>query len=1508
MSLTRRRFVQFAVTSGAQAQTLVRSAVSGIAAFVAAACVSLRDTFSRTKRWVIPSTVGDFVIHTSYDPQKVTEFPLLIWADRIQFPAVAATMLGPGDTIDEIDSDQVMMRGVWVVIQAKKGTQLFRERDIVRSDVLRAQPSGDFTLEFTLQPLLPPFGEIVPMTVDVANAPRAPKRRDRASDRDQLIKFDFCVRPEVCQSGVHSTLPTVVARWPKQLDLLIYPAGAAVLSAHRLHHVGDYAVEHEHLGDCGGPARNLRWVAVQYDLPGEVAVDVRAHANGDKTVVLIKPGTIRALVRPGFVDLLIPAGSLLERRHDVSILAQATLDQSHFHSANLQAFAWVSDMPSETTTLPAELSSTFCFKASGPEPWPLAPDAIDVMRTGGRIEFVVPSNEVTQSRIAVTLRKRQISRSIEQTLKETTLVFRSANGQLQPRVTLALTTEKTTHLRHSVFDQEGRFDGAELAASNSGFILVADLFARMLAVKELDLRFRERSGRYELGESSTMLFTPNETAWAGRQSQPASKGDWVHLRVPEVKPLPDDHRATNTFTPDSKTRIRWSVDGDRFQIIEPVPVEVMSEIVSIAPEAFRAVKKASFAPKEKGEVEFPPFALREHRDLIGTPNSRWLEDSTHPNHAFRADTMWEPRTKGVAATAPDSPAEFFTAIADAEGGAGVLPVYAGFALSGELAPLGAREWGPDATCHKDVFAPYRAVAAQSIRLVDDAEDVVDLAKPPLRDCMKLAFREVPNNDRRKTLNAVANDSKTEIALSPVGGTIGYDWNDLVRRIGLQELVLHGYLGRYQKNYAIFADLLLPYGILINYLTLTSRQDSGRLRYCTKWWFTEESKYYGDKKNIVIDNLRPINAVNFDMGGPLRFKADIHYRNGNELWTDRDRTLQGVGLIVARTGALPQLLRETVPLTKPQALTLFKDTPLRLAEVEWRAVPNGKAADPCEPPSGVCADAPQIIVTARGELEDVGGMTFDTRAVDTIYDNTMDANQGTWCKALADQLPDYKSRALTLGDGVVRVDHPLKRDDTFELNARAEHKLVKKIKMRDVGLMQLVLGGDDDFLENEGTLTVSERLILHDKQVNKDAVSTRDQSTDAEVQAEVDFPDFTKGVQDVCEGSIAFRIKIKPRSFHASFNKSIQKDADYNAKLVADIGVPGLLVLKNCELTSRPGTAVDFKPGDFSFCGELLKKIIEPLLDKLKDLLGFGGGGGGGKKKSPFDFDLTTDPFGFLVKLRLPLPRIPFGTGSLENVVFDFRLLLAIDISRSGINTGAMLTFIFGDYPEKDLGKWLDLDLPDFGMAIFKKLRPPTLTITPFTVRFSTIISVRVKPPKSKGLSLPDPFKKVCFQAAACINGEGGLALAFDIGVAHGTISITLGIVWCPHAEYLIDQGGTNENFSFDEIALVARLELNASVLGVVNIFVRVQAMAQLKLSCKESILTHLEVSGTATIEILFASIDVSFTVNCDPLLGINPDACKHDKKASDQQCALPPPNDLARVAMAEFFSHAEVAA
>lgn len=1531
MSVSRRRFVQFLSAAGMQAQSLARTVLGPVALASLSACRTLLNTFARPKRWVIPSIAGDFIIYTYDDPRKVDQFPLAIWARRLQFPAVAATLLGsaqqdcpasqdPG----EIDSDQAEAAGVWVLIEAARGTRLFREQDIIRSDVLRMSASGDFTLSFSPHQLFPALEEVVPLTLE----PVGPGRHCIATnDRAKLLSFDFCVRPDRCQGTVHSTLPTVVARWPERIDLLARPRGAAAGQVVRLHREPALACATGDLSRCGGPPRKLRWVEARYRLPQDLNLDVRKHSDANETFVHIAAQVMTVRFRPGFVDLRIPEGSRLVTLG--SRAAEARLSDAHLHCARRYAFAWISQLPAETTTLPAELSSAFCLGGSGGEQWPLAPDPLRFPSSGSRLAFKVAARDVALCRVSAWRTGQGTSRSIEQAFKSITLAFDSGKPGFAPRLTLSPKQpsppdhKPPQFVEHAVFDGDGRIT-AGASAATSDLILVGDLFARVRETSVLDLRFKEGSDDCASCPSS-LTFTTAEMAWAGHQGSASSAADWVHLRPTLAKPDATDYRAGPINLETGKSmQVAWQLDRNHFQVVGSAAFEdSVAEMVALAPEAFRATlptpKALPRSEKADAAIALPPFALREHRDFTFHRDNFLVPSKP----AFHSLTMWEPRTAGTPDPKSDSPAELFAAFAGQEGGASVRPVYAGFAFDGALVPLRDRTWSPDATCHGKILAPYRAIAATRMRNVVGAIDVSE-PNSPLQDCYIDAFipNNSPNRNRTPSLQRVATDPDTELAISPIGGSIGFNWIFDQPAIGLRELVLRGFLGRYQKNYAIFADLLLPYGIRIIILNLTTRKDSGKLDFCNKWWFAESSKTYGDNHSIVLDNLRPINAVNFNENDPLLFKADIHFRSGADEWVDFDRTLQGMGLITVRAlgGKANAYLTQTVALARPQALTLFKNTPMRLTQAVWVADPKTQNAQAqgCTSGPNPCTDGPVITVTAHGELEDVAGMSYDTRAIEAVYSSAINPDTGVFCieEGKGDKFPNYISRSLTLGDGVVRVDRPLRGDekDSFELNARGEHTLTKKVRLGDVGLMQLVLGGEAAFLDNEGTLTIHEKLTVHDKQQN--GGSSRESKSDAEVDATLDFPEFTKGVSDVCSGSLSFRLKVAPRSFHASFKKTLDQPPDFDAILKADIGVPGLLALKNCELHSRSGQSVSFKPGDLAICGDLLKRVFELLLDKLKDLLGFSGGGGGGKKQSPFDFQLLTNPFGFLVKLRLALPRIPMGAGSLEHLTFDLRLALAIDISRTGIRAGSLMAFILGDYNFPGFGdlKWLDLSIDNVARGIFKQLRPPTLTITPFTVRFSVVIAVRVNPPRTGDLTLPNPFKAVCFQAAACISGEGGLALAFDIGVANGSVSITLGIVWCPTAIYLFDTSpqkpghGGDEYFSFDEIALVARLELNASVLGIVNIFVRVEAMAQLKLTCDKSILTHLEVSGTASIEIGFFSVDVAFTVDLDPLLGIDPTACLHDKGGPTNVCALREPQELAGLAAADFFRIAEVAA
>ncbi len=1493
MDFTRRRFVQLFSAATGQSKTIARWSLQAIAAGLIAACRSIRRVLTPPSRWVIPTTLGDFEIDTNTDLRKVRSFPFILWADRLQFPSIAATMVELESVMPDHDSEQALIYGVWLVFDAEPGTELFREHDIVRTGVRRSSgASGDFTMRFDPKPLFPRLGDAVPLSLVFPGADRK-----RVPERDKLLRFDFCVRPDRCASnGDSSTLPVVTATWPR-FDVIVRTLRGDVRLETGDHRKVDAALESCELHDPPH-VPSLRWVAADVPFP-KVELHVWTHPDASATTLEYPGGVSEVRIRPGFIDLAFPAGALLHHNG-----AKSTLDKAHVHVANLYAQAWQSEMEVDPTPLPLEEASRFCLDPQNtPDPWVFAPDPLHVARLGSAIGIGARMQDVKASRASTRFRGGEITHDLEQQFANVTLTFRSSSP-LAPSIEVAASDNL---IDVAISNGHGRAEATKLSVKSSSFILIDDLFAQPEDAKEAELRldFAVAGSRYELERASSATFRAKKFAWAGRYERDESvlgNGSWVHLQ--KGGKADGDQRATS-FTLASPARLRWNVGSGGFRVLDSAAAPSVNELVALAEPAFRAAVPDAFPRRDPKEpVYLPSFSLREHRHL---PNT-----FVTGNAAFVAADMWEPRSEAHFTGASDSPSDLFKAIAAPDANSDLNAFYAGFRLKGQLGPLHDVAWAPDDEhCRFEGLAPYRGIRGQELKPVPNAVDVVEPGSI-YEPCVPAGFGQ------HATIQDRFRGETTELALSPIGGTIRFDWSNVDEKpsLGLNELVLRGFLGRYQKNYAIFVDLLLPYGLKINVLTLTARQDSGELRFCTKWWFAEELKEYGDKKNVTLRNLRPLNAVNFDERAPMLFQADVHYRSGDDVWVDFDRTFQGVPMQrAANDPTAKPLLDQTMVLQKPQPLSLFSDTPMRLARVHWHAEgANNQPLPDCDDPVSPdpCGNAVFIAVTASGELERVEGMHFDNRDVSVTSAGDMKAETAQWCLEKGrDRDPEYGTTAVTLGDGVVRLQRPFFHD-RFSITAKQEHKFEKKIKARDLGLLQLIPGGDGEFLENEGTLTIVERLDV--QHVSIDQGASKQDTTRAEVEATVSFPEFTKGVTDICGQSLNFRIAVTPKSFHARFKQPLFGDIDYEAKLLADVGVPGLLRLKDCTVLSRPGKAVEFTPGNLDICGELLRMVLEFLMEKLKGMLGLDKPGSGGGGKSPFSFEFLDGLKGFLVKLRLPMPNIPLGAGTLKRFTFDLRLGVSIDISAEGFNAGSMMTFILGDYRLPGFGgiPWLKLDLPTVARRIFSRMDPPTLIITPFTVRFSVVGAMRINPPKNLSV---DGLQAVCFNTVMCISGEGGLAAAFDVGIASGEVSVTLGIVWCPYATFKVGlvngHVNTDKYFSFDEIAVVARIDAHACVVGVINISIRVEVMTVLKLACSEGILGHMEISGSASIEVGFVTIDYHFTVNLDPILGINPDACKEQKPAGIRDCARlddPELQRLVRATVDDFFSPAEVAA
>lgn len=1471
MRLSRRRFVQLFGAGSSQLERALQWSWQLVAGGFVVACRSIGGLFVKSRRWVFPSTVGDFVIETRSDLRKVTEFSTLLFAERIEFPSVAATMLEPAKAAPDNDTDQVVLHDVWLDIIADPGTQLFREDDIVRSGTPRSKATGDFTIAFDPLKLFQAFGDEVPLAPYFDRNSRALWTAER--EREKLLRFRFCVKPETCQaSDVRSMLPVVTATWPR-FDMLLRAETSEGSGAIRLRPTGNLIPVTADLNDCAlekaTPMHALRWLEGTFEIPQkyqsvELTLPMR-QMNGRIDSVVLRPGAaLKIRIRPAFLDLLLDNADL---RSTAGGGMSVALKRSHFHVGKHFGYAWLNDMPVEPTPLAPEIAWQYCLHAEGASDWPLAPRRISIPRLASAIDIRVQSQDVLAARVSTRIRGGKPTRWVEQQFESFTIAFTAKGSALDP--VIAVKTGKAPgQLRGEllIIDGDARLRTSNAAVSSNQLVLVEDLFVKPDGTApELEIRYRE--DRFEIKTPSRFIFPISQYAWAGLYDKKEFERSWIHIKPVDFKDSDlgtGDKRADAVST--EKATVDWNPATGGFQLIDKSKIKGKAEIVSIAEKAFRAAIPDDFPRRDEAQPMFlAPFALREHKDF---DFGRWV-DPQEP--AFLDDTMWEPRTEARFSISSDSPADLFSAFAAEDAAGETNGHYAGFAFTGNIEPLPLLDWAPNPANPKDL-APYRGIRGNTLRPILRAEDVSDLDDTTVHPAIAQAF--LRTDPREASLQREFKAGHTEIAFSPIGGSIGFHWTTPIEKLGLEQLFLRGFLGRYQKNYAIVKDLLLPYGILIHVLALVARETNGKLRYCTKWWFAEPSKSYGDDASIIIDNLRPLNAVNFNPKQPLRFKADFHYRSSDGRWTDADRTLQGAGLITVTHGgsreAIAAARHQTVALNEPQPLTLFKETPLRLAQTAWDAEWENVAA------TTGCTTPVHIAVKSSGELERVEGMNFDSRDIDVTSEGRVSADTGQWCEAGRDHDPVYHTTAVTLGDGVVRVHQPLD-NERFHLDAGITHTFVKRITLRDVALLQLILGSsDDEFLKNEGTLTIKQQMKLEAGSDVRGGTKVL-----ARVESTVDFPDFSRGRSEICEQELGFRIATAPRSFHAGFLQDFGARPKFDATLKADVGIPGFLLLKDCTITSRAGNAVEFKPGNLSICGELLRKVFEALLEMAKAKAGIGGGG-----DSPFSFEFLDGLKGFLVKLRLPLPRVPMGAGSIDHLTFDLRLALSLDFSGGGLNAGALMTFILGDFNFPGFGgiPWLKLDLPTVARRIFTRTDRPTIFVTPFVIRFGVVIAVRVRPPKS----LTSGFEVVCFDAVACVSGEAGLGVAFDVGVAWGHISITIGIVWCPNATYEFNTTNLKGNayFSFDEVSFLARIEAYASVLGLVNITVYVEIMANLRLTCPKGVVSHMEVNGTAHIEMLFVEIDQDFHVDLDPILGIDPNACKHDGADATRVCVI----------------------
>jgi hypothetical protein len=122
-------------------------------------------------------------------------------------------------------------------------------------------------------------------------------------------------------------------------------------------------------------------------------------------------------------------------------------------------------------------------------------------------------------------------------------------------------------------------------------------------------------------------------------------------------------------------------------------------------------------------------------------------------------------------------------------------------------------------------------------------------------------------------------------------------------------------------------------------------------------------------------------------------------------------------------------------------------------------------------------------------------------------------------------------------------------------------------------------------------------------------------------------------------------------------------------------------------------------------------------------------------------------------------------------------------------------------------------------------------------------------------------------AFACLTADGGLALAFDVGIAKGSVSIAIALRYCPSVT--ISKNTTEWCLSILELGIVVDAE--AVVVQIIHITIHAEFMATLNLAASSPLdmICKLTFRGYASIEVLFAKVEYDFEVNLDGLLGLH---------------------------------------
>jgi hypothetical protein len=1005
------------------------------------------------------------------------------------------------------------------------------------------------------------------------------------------------------------------------------------------------------------------------------------------------------------------------------------------------------------------------------------------------------------------------------------------------------------------------------------YLKVGDYCLRVRQVDESHFSWTE-SPQSGVAVSLRFVFDLAGAVWPGHLDLRAKQLDgWLHLDRTDgtsyLDPSRDDLTDFRGKDFEVHGQVIWSLANGThdWTLVDPgavtQPRRFLPLLTSLTQQNFRSSLEPDFPNSNARKLLLPPFSLREHPKKVTAADFEFVD----PNKpGFESLNMWEPFVQ-TSVRATHSITKTFSEFAKSLDSLPVSFANAGLLAKGTFVRPDQTTWA----AQKQIagLAPFRPIRVTSLTATD-AEDLVAPDQNNLRDGLMKGL----NDEHRTEIEDSISRVSVPVSVSPMGGSISFDWA-IEHSNTLSALGLHTYLHRYQENYAVEQRLLGPWGLQIEITTKLFRDEEGLIRYCQLWRFIQDEQTYGTSYPVKIFALRPLNPTTWREGTPFLFKADFELRSDRQPIYKRDVNLQGHAFPFYQAGgsATPESISAVVAFddlsSTTSPTTIFDETTIVLKNITW----SGSSAS-------ANTDA-AIKVTAAGEVLHPEGMTLDNKSATAVFTGAVNKKLGTWSDA-GNVDTGFVASRITLGPGLLRIlppsksigviDYPSRekqRDPAVpapkpaksELNdsgkASVDYVLEREIKLRDVQFLQLFFPSSENVNQKEYDDKKGKLKVTYTYNYEKDSTGNF-KSIGNDVSTVCNFSALDKVTTEVCDQKTKLTLSSHPKSFSLEISKKHDAQFEQKTTLVIDIGVPGILVLKDLRflVTGIGQTTVDF--GDVELCPGLFAEILNVLVSDLNK-------SGSGDK---FKFLIFWDKRGPGAFLSIDPGLSKMGGGELKHLKIEARVAFNLDFSSGGGNRTIAMVINLGEGQAHNFGDidWPSVPMSTFGHQFLRGMQTVELDIKPYTFRFGMALGFRAR--------VVDQDLKL--ETFICIQAEAGYAFSFDGSVAKGEASLTLALRWCPTLENGVLQ-------CVDVLAIGIIANAHAVVIGIINITLHAEIFATLLLGCSppNRMIAHIEFSGYASITIAFVKIEAHFTVSLDKILGLDP--CRHDCVGSIQQ-------------------------